>query len=87
MKKIITNTNHWFTIFSLTAIILLVASFILPPTGVVDPSVIASVGELFAFAALATVIKAIDKGVDATLSKGDMQIEIKNDDEQNKNEE
>lgn len=86
MKKIITNTNHWFTIFSVTAIVLLSSSFILPPTGVVDPSVIASVGELFAFAALATVIKAIDKGVDATLSKGDMQIEIKND-EDNKNEE
>ena len=38
----------------------------------------AACGELFAFAALWTVIKAIDKGSDVKLSKGDMSVTIDN---------
>lgn len=41
-----------------------------------DPSVLAAVGELFAFAALGTVIKAIDKGSSASVKKGDVEIKI-----------
>lgn len=39
-------------LLSLCAVALLVASFVLPPSGVIDNSVIAAVGEIFAFAAL-----------------------------------
>lgn len=51
----------------------------LPPPGVIDSSVIAAVGELAGFAALWQIAKAIDKGVDAALRKGDTEITIHND--------
>lgn len=54
--------------------------------GVIDGSVLAAVGEIFAFAALGTVIKAIDNGVDAqvqhnntTLTIGDINKQETND--------
>ena len=73
IKKYISH-NLWFYIFSVVAMGLLIASFIVPPTGVIDPSVLAATGEIFAFAALGTVIKAIDKGVDAKVQKGDTTL-------------
>ena len=51
----------------------------LPPPGVIDSSVIAAVGELAGFAALWQIAKAIDKGVDAALRKGDTEITIASD--------
>lgn len=78
MKNLFTN-NYWFYILSGIAVSLIIASFICPPTGIIDSSVIAATGEIFAFAALGTVIKAIDKGIDAKMTKGDVSIDIKND--------
>ncbi len=71
--------NAFFWIFSAVAAILLVGSFLLPPTGIIDPSVLAGVGEIFSFAALGVVIKAIDKGIDAKLTHGNTEIELNND--------
>lgn len=68
--------NFWFVFFSLVAVGLIVASFIVPPTGIIEPSVIAATGEIFAFAALGTVIKAIDKGVDARVQHRDTSVTI-----------
>ena len=59
---------------------LLVASFILPPTGKIDPSVLRGVGEIFAFAVLYTVIEALNRGTDVTLHKGDIDITLNNPD-------
>ena len=69
----------WLRILTLASIALLVWSFVLPPPGVIDSSVIAAVGELAGFAALWQIAKAIDKGVDAALRKGDTEITIHND--------
>lgn len=69
--------NLWFHILTTISVGLLIASFIVPPTGVIDPTVLAATGEIFAFAALGTVIKAIDKGTGAKLHKGDVSLEIK----------
>lgn len=44
--------------------------------GVIDGSVLAAVGEIFAFAALGTVIKAIDKGVDAQVQHNNTTITV-----------
>ena len=55
---------------------LIIASFIVPPTGVIDPSVLAATGEIFAFAALGAVIKAIDKGVDAKVQRGNTTLVV-----------
>lgn len=70
----------WFHIFATTSLLLIVTSFILPPTGIIDPSVFAGVGELFLFAALWEVHVAIKKGMDAKLTKDDITIEINNPD-------
>jgi hypothetical protein len=48
--------------------------------GVIDPSVLRGVGEIFAFAVLYTVIEALHKGSDVKISKGDVNVEIQNPD-------
>lgn len=58
------------------AIALIVAGFIVPPTGVVDGSVLKGVGELFGFAALYTVWLAIRRGVDAKVQHGNTSLTI-----------
>lgn len=82
IKQLFVNINKpvFFLCLFLT-IILMVVSFLIPPTGVIDGSVIAASGELFGFAALATVISAIGKGKSVSVSKGDTSITI--DDENN----
>lgn len=74
-KEIIVQ-NLWFKIFALISITLIIISFFLPPTGEIHPSVMAGVGEIFAFASLGTVIKAIDKNKTISLSHGDTTITV-----------
>lgn len=68
--------NLWFYILTTISIGFLIASFIVPPLGAINPTVLEAVGEIFAFASLGTVIKAIDKGVDAKVKKGDTELSI-----------
>lgn len=68
--------NGWFIFFSLAALVLIFTSFFIPPMGVIDGSVLAGTGEIFAFAALGTVIKAIDKGVDAKVQHNNTSVTI-----------
>ena len=63
-------------VLSFIAVGLLIASFFVPPTGVVDGSVLAAVGEIFAFAALFAVWEAVDKGIDAKIVHGNTTISI-----------
>lgn len=58
------------------SIALIVASWFVPPMGVIDGSILAGVGELFGFASLWAVYKAIDKGTPATISHGDTTVTI-----------
>jgi hypothetical protein len=69
------------TVLSLSAIVLIVAGLLMPPMGVIDGSVLTAVGELFAFAALATVWHAIDKGIDAKITHGQTTLNLTNDDD------
>lgn len=84
MKKIynkLTNigkVSFWVTL--ITSIVLIIVSFFLPPTGAIDPSVMAAVGELFAFGTLGTVLTAINKGADVTLNHGNTNITLNNPD-------
>lgn len=68
--------NVSFHVLTAIAVILIVASWFVPPMGIIDGSVLAAVGEIFGFASLGTVIKAIDKGIDATITKGDTSMTI-----------
>lgn len=69
-------------VLSIISVALIVGSFFMPPTGVIDGSVLSAVGELFAFAALFMVWEAVDRGIDAKLSKGDTTIEFNNPDKE-----
>ena len=75
-----------FHVFSLTSIGLLIASFVLPPTGAIDPSVFAGVGEIFAFAALYEVHRAIDRGMGAKVEHNNTSVTISGNDNDNDNE-
>lgn len=78
------KTAFWLTF--LISVILISVSFVLPPTGMIDPSVLAATGELFGFATLGTVISAIDKGGKSiTLSKGETQINIQDTEQEQEN--
>ena len=75
--------NIWFQILSLSSIILIFISLILPPTGVIDSSVISATGELLGWGALFTVIKAIDKGKGISVKHGTTEVEVKKQEEEN----
>ena len=74
--------NFWFHIFSVFSLVLITASFICPPLAVIDGSVLAAVGEVFAFAALWTLIKAMDEGHTATLTHNDTTLTIDKEEEE-----
>lgn len=84
LHNIYTNLNKTsFYICLICSIILLGTSFVLPPTGIIHPSTMEGVGELFAFATLGTVIEAIGRGVDAKLTHGKTEINLTNPDPEN----
>lgn len=73
-------------IFALTAVsvILLVVAFIVPPPAQIDSSVILAVSEMFAFSALLTGLYAIKRGADAKIRRGEIEVEINNPDNDDK---
>lgn len=60
---------------------LIITSFFIPPLAVIDGSVLAATGELFAFAALGEVAAAVERGHSASISHGSTTIEIKKEEE------
>ena len=87
MRKILKETwesNIWMRILSISSILLIIASFFVPPLGVIDGSILAAVGELEAFGVLWIVMYAIEKGTNASFKKGDVEVEIKEKEEENK---
>ena len=73
--------NIPFFILGGIALVLLIISWIAPPPMQVHESVIKAVAEIFAFAALWTIVIAIEKGVGASFRKGDVELEIQEDHE------
>lgn len=49
--------------------------------GEIDGSVLAAVGEIFAFAALWTTIYSISRGADVTIQHGSTNVTINNDED------
>lgn len=68
--------NGFFWLFSIIGVILMIVGFILPPTGVIDNSILIAVGELDGMIAIGAVIKAIDKGESATFTHNNTSITI-----------
>lgn len=74
----INKTSFWICLTF--AIIFGIAGFLVPPMGVIDGSVLMFIGVLFLFATLGTVIVSIEKGSDVTVKKGDFEVTVNNDD-------
>lgn len=81
--KIMKDTHSlgaWFAL--LTSILLVVAGFLVPPTGHIDGNVLIAVGELFAFATLfrlPTLIESVREGKTLTLRKGGLEVSVTDD--------
>ena len=73
--------NIPFFILGGVALLLLIISWIAPPPMQVHESVLQGIAEIIGLAALWTVVIAIEKGTGASLKKGDMELEIKEDHE------
>ena len=81
------SNNLFFWLFSIIGLLLIIIAFFIPPAAQIHQSVLIAVGEINGFIALGAVIKAIDKGVDATFQKGDTSVTItNNEDEDNEDE-
>ena len=70
-----------FFCFGGISVALIIAGFIMPPAGKIDPSVLTAVGEFFAFATLGTVIYGVNRGTDVTVKHKDTEIKLNNPDE------
>lgn len=85
MKEFYKNyleNNKFFIFFSIAALILIVAGFIVPPTGQIDNSVLIAVGELNGTLAIGAVIKSIDKGRSASIKHNDTELIINGDEKE-----
>ena len=66
-----------FWICLIVSIGLMVAGFCVPPTGIIDGSVLTAIGILFGFASLAQIPIIIEVAGYVKMTKGDMTIEAK----------
>lgn len=76
MKDIIDATPLWWRYLLLFNVILVVVSFLLPPLGVIDGSVLTAVGELSGFALLGMIPHYLKSGKNVTVAKGNTSINI-----------
>lgn len=76
--------RHWKAVFYISqciSVFLIVAGFLIPPMGVIDCSVFAAIGELFAFPALLGFYNIVMSGKSATITKGNTRIDVNQDNE------
>ena len=76
------SNNLFFWLFSGIGLLLIIIAFFIPPAAQIHQSVLIAVGEINGFIALGAVIKAIDKGLDATFQKGDTSVTITNNEDE-----
>ena len=79
MKKFYHNyveKNIPFHILATVSVAMLIASWIWPPTAIIDSSILAASGELIGWGALYTLLRAVDKGKTATVSHNGTTITV-----------
>ncbi len=74
--------NHWLSrgvtaICFFVSVGLMIGGFLVPPTGVIDGSILKAVGELLLFPTLLYGFRAIELGLKVKFQKGDTSLEIK----------
>lgn len=83
MAKILKAVDWYVHLTMVVSVMLIIASFIVPPTGVIDGSVLGGVGELGAMAAVFTFLaklpEYIKSGATAKITKGGTTLEITSD--------
>ena len=87
MKRFFDAYVKWnipFFILGGVSLLLLIISWIAPPPMQVHESVLQAVAEIFGFASLWTIVIAVEKGTGASFHKGDLELEIKEDHNQEK---
>lgn len=67
-------------ILAAIAVSLGITSFFTPPRWVIDASVIAFAGEIFAFTSLFFAWESVDRGIDAKITHGGTEVDLKNPD-------
>lgn len=67
----------------IASIIIGVVSFLLPPTGVIDPSCLKFIALLLGFSALGVAGQNLANGKDVIFSHGETKVEINDDNDEN----
>lgn len=75
-KRISLSTTIELWLCMLTTIGLFITSALLPPKGVIDPSMFRAAGYLFAFATLAVIREAIREGLGVKLTHGETTVQV-----------
>lgn len=81
VKNVSKTTSTLLGCLTFVTVGLLVASFLVPPTGVIDPSVLKAAGEIFAFGTLWVVREAVKEGLSVKATHGNTTIEVGKDEE------
>ena len=68
-----------FAICFIVSVGLIIGGFIVPPMGIIDGSVLTSVGELLLFPTLLYGFRAVELGLEIKFQKGETSIEIHKD--------
>lgn len=75
-RRVSLSTTIALWVCLVTTIGLFITSAIMPPKGVIDPSMFKAAGYLFAFATLLVAREAIREGLGVKLTHGDTTVEI-----------
>lgn len=81
MMKNMTVSQRIFWICLIVSIALCITGFILPPTGMIDPSVLTAVGELLGFASIAQIPYLV-KDHNVEIHHGNTSIKVTDDDDE-----
>lgn len=83
MKTIKHPDKYIFWVCLIASIVVGAVSFVLPPTGIIDPSVLKFIGLLLGFAALGIVGKNLAEGKRVTFEHGETEVTIGEDESNN----
>jgi len=79
-RRVSTSTTIALWVCLVTTIILFITSALMPPKGVIDPSMFKAAAYLVGFATLIVIREAIREGLGVKLTHGDTTLEIKDQD-------
>lgn len=82
MEKRKQTDKYIFWVCLAISIALMVFGAVMPPPGIIDPSILTASGILLGFAALGVAGQNLANGKEVTFNHGDTEVKISNDDEE-----